>query len=468
MRLILRHIFKLVLLVAVLGWLSLITAAGIQPSLVELVQKFDEKLAFQYNTILATQFEGRRAGTPSGRAAAEFVATEFQKMGLQPAGDHGTYFQNFEMPYLELAETPELTLLDEAGRTVRTFQHRLDFREFIFGNAGQGRAEAEVVYVGAGSHGEFSSVNVANKIALITRRGNTGAIVAEALRQGALGILFLASNDVRVQIKSSYLIDLASQNIPSMTLTRATVNAILARTGQSVDAVTNRGPFATGVRVRMSIKLQPIVNVTVSNVLALLLGTDPQLKNKVVLIGGHYDHVGRDPNGTVFQGANDNASGPSVVMAIAQLLIFQRVRPKASILFVGWGAEEAGLVGSDFYVKNPKYSLSQTLASLVLDVVGRGEGTHLNSEGDPNSLLETVRSSGEALKLQVNTQNGGGGSDHEPFLDAKVPAVLFEWEDSIQTIHRADDTIEKIDPEKLRVTGMVAALTALTLTGIAP
>ena len=468
MRSIPRHIFKLGLLVAVLGWLSPAATAVVQLSLVELVQKFDEKLAYHYNTLLATQFEGRRAGTPGGRAAAEFMASEFQKLGLQPAGDNGTYFQNFEMPYLELAETPELALLDEAGRTMRTFQHRLDFREFIFGNAGQGRAEAEVVYVGAGSHSEFSSVNVANKIALITGRGNTSAIVAEVLRQGALGVLFLASNDVRVQIKSSYLIDLASQNIPSMTLTRATVNAILARTGQSVDTVTSRGPFATGVRVRMSIKLQPMVNVTVSNVLALLPGTDPQLKNKVVLVGGHYDHVGRDPNGTVFQGANDNASGPAVVMAIAQLLISQSVRPKASILFVGWGAEEAGLVGSDFYVKNPKYPLSQTLASLVLDVVGRGGGTHLDSEGDPNSLLETVRSSGEALKLQVNTQNGGGGSDHEPFLDAKVPAVLFEWEDSIQTIHRADDTIEKIDPAKLRVTGMVAALTALTLAGVAP
>ncbi len=449
-----------------LGFLS--ATAGIQPSLPDLAKQFDEKLALEYTTMLATQFDGRRAGTPGGRAAAEFIAAEFQKMGLQPAGDNGTYFQNFQMPFLELAETPELTLLDEAGRALTGFQHRLDFREFIFGNSGQGRAETEVVYVGNGTRNEFLAVNATNKIALVTGRVSTGPVVTEALRQGMVGVLFLTSNDTRVQIKSSYVINLQPQNLPSLTLTRATVNAILARAGQTIETASSRGPFATGVRMRMSVKLQPIVPVTVSNVLGLLPGTDPQLQTRVVLIGGHYDHVGRDPNGTVFQGANDNASGTAVTMAIAKLFTSLKIRSKASVLFVGWGAEEAGLVGSEFYVKNPKYALSNTLASLVLDVVGRGGGSRLFAEGNPDALLETIRSSAAAVQLPVGTENGGGGSDHEPFLNANVPSVLFIWEDSVVTIHRADDTIEKIDPAKLRATGMIAAMTALNLTGIAP
>jgi Zn-dependent M28 family amino/carboxypeptidase len=104
----------------------------------------------------------------------------------------------------------------------------------------------------------------------------------------------------------------------------------------------------------------------------------------------------------------------------------------------------------------------------VLDVVGRGDGPRLFAEGNPESLLETIRSSALTLRLPIGTENGGGGSDHQPFLEARVPAVLFIWEESVQTIHRADDTIEKIDPSKLRVTGLIAALTALNMAGVAP
>jgi Zn-dependent M28 family amino/carboxypeptidase len=155
-------------------------------------------------------------------------------------------------------------------------------------------------------------------------------------------------------------------------------------------------------------------------------------------------------------------------MALAKLFASQKIRPKASILFVGWGAEEAGLVGSDYYVKNPKYLLNNTLASLVLDVVGRGDGPRLFAEGNPESLLETIRSSAAVAQLPLGTENGGGGSDHEPFLNAQVPSVLFIWEGGAATIHRADDTIEKIEIAKLRATGVIVALTALNIAGLAP
>lgn len=465
MRSTIRGVCRSFLLIACLVLLGLTATAFVEPSPTELVQEFDEYLAFEYTKTLATQFDGRKAGTPEGKAAAQFIATAFQMMGLQPAGDNGTYFQDFEMPFLELAETPELALLDDFGQTIRSFRHRVDFREFIFGHSGPGEAEAEVVYVGAGSHEEFASIEVRAKIALVlpSRTSQIGAIVTEAVNQGASGILFLARDDARVQIKPSYVVPLEPQAIPSMTLTHATVNALLEISGETVETISSRGPHALGVYVRMSILLQPIVTVTVSNVLGLLPGTDPLLKEKVVIIGGHYDHVGRDPNGTVFPGANDNASGIAVTLAIAKLFTSQGIQPKASILFVGWGAEEAGLIGSSFYVEHPKFPLTMTIASLVLDVVGRGDGLNVEAEGNPEFLLDEIRSSASALGLPVNVYSNGGGSDHAPFLEADVPAALFIWEGSIGTIHRPDDTFEKIDRAKLRAVGMIVALTALKL-----
>lgn len=468
----LRAIRLLVFFIACVAWLGLSATAVVPSSLADLVQQFDEYLAYEYTKTLSTQFDGRRAGTPGGNASARFVAAAFQLMGLQPAGDNGTYFQNFEMPFLELAETPRLVLLDETGQTVKDFQHRVDFREFIFGNAGPGQAEAEVVYVGSGSPAELSSIPIAGKIILVVPPSgtniNASAVVTEAMNQGAVAALILASSDASVQIKSSYVINLTPQAIPSVRLTRAAIHALLERSGETVDTASSRPPYALGIRVHLSIVLQPIVTVTVSNVSGLLPGRDPTLKNKVVIIGGHYDHVGRDPNGTVFPGANDNASGTAVTMAIAKLFTSQGVRPKASILFVAWGAEEAGLVGSSYYVDHPKFPLEDTMASLVLDVVGRGEGQSVEVEGDPDSLLREIRFSASSLKLSANVQNGGGGSDHGPFLEANVPAALFIWEGSIPTIHRPDDTINRIDPAKLRQTGILVALTALNLAGVEP
>jgi hypothetical protein len=466
----LRALRLFFVLIAGLTWLGLTATAVVGPTLPELVQPFDEYLAYEYTQVLATQFDGRRAGTPAGRAAAQFIATAFEMMGLQPAGDNGTYFQNFEMPFLELAETPELTLLSEGGRARTHFRHRVDFRENIAGNSGPGRAEAEVVFVGAGGPDEFAAIDVANKIALVLPRAgaSTNAIVREAMNQGALGVLLLAASEASVQIKPSYLINLAPQVIPALRVTRATADALLEKSGETVSTVVRRQPYDLGVRVRLSVVLQPIETVTVSNVLGLLPGTDPVLRNKVVIVGGHYDHVGRDPNGTLFPGANDNASGTAVTLAIAKLFTSLAIRPRASILFVGWGAEEAGLVGSEHYVQHPVFALEDTLASLVLDVVGRGEGLQLVASGNPTLLLEEIRASAEALGLPVHVQNGGGGSDHGPFLDAHVPAVLFIWEGSVQTIHRPDDTIERIDRAKLRTTGMIAALTALQLARVRP
>jgi Zn-dependent M28 family amino/carboxypeptidase len=106
------------------------------------------------------------------------------------------------------------------------------------------------------------------------------------------------------------------------------------------------------------------------NVLGLLPGFDPDHKDEIVVVGAHYDHVGTDPDGAVYNGANDNAAGVAAMLEIARLWQVQGFRPARSVLFAAWDDHEQGLHGSRYYAQHPSFPLVQTVAVLNLDVIG--------------------------------------------------------------------------------------------------
>jgi len=170
-----------------------------------------------------------------------------------------------------------------------------------------------------------------------------------------------------------------------------------------------------------------------------------------------------DPDGTLFPGANDDASGVAVLLEMARLLTENAYRPKVTILFAAWGAEEAGLLGSRHYVAHPRFPLQDTLAVLQLDVVGQGKGRTLNITRSPGGLSARVHQAAQDLGVPTDVEKEQGGSDHQPFLEKDIPAVLLIWADVMALIHRPEDTPESLDPAKLAQAGQVATLTALRL-----
>ena len=214
----------------------------------------------------------------------------------------------------------------------------------------------------------------------------------------------------------------------------------------------------------------------IRNVLAYLPGSDPNLKDEVVIISAHFDHMGYH-DGEIFQGADDNASGTAGLLEIAEAYALSPEKPARSVLFAAWNAEERGLLGSRYYVERPALLLENTTALFQMDMIGRNEeipdpnnprflGLQKQSaESNTNSVHVMGYSRSEDLRRLVTQSNGRIGlelkfqyddtpanllrrSDHWPFLSHDVP-VLFFHTGLHPDYHRPTDTPEKINYAKM-------------------
>jgi hypothetical protein len=198
------------------------------------------------------------------------------------------------------------------------------------------------------------------------------------------------------------------------------------------------------------------------NVLGFIRGSDPGASQSVVIIGAHYDNGGRDENGAILPGANDNGSGVAVMMEIARVFSIG-VRPRWSVLFVAWSGEEEGLYGSEAYAEHPYFPLDKTIAYLNLDMVGAGQQFQCEISRTHKALLQTMNESRQALHISFSVEDFYGDSDHETFEDNHVPnLMLIYWPDD--TYHTASDTISHISKTKLLNVARLTALITLKLS----
>jgi hypothetical protein len=306
------------------------------------------------------------------------------------------------------------------------------------------------------------------RVALVT--GPTAQGYQENIVQrGGVGILVVG----RADIKYSYVAQLFSETIPVLVISEATGDELLRPAGKTVaqvrDAVrarrANSGApsvgFAMDTNVRMSVPVTPVHQVQAMNVVGLLRANGPDA-SRAILVGGHLDGVGTDPNGTVFAAANDNASGPSITIEIARVLAAHRAELKRSVVFVAFSGEEEGFLGSQSYIARMSQSpgrLESLVAMINLDVIGCC-GDVLEATGESRSLQERVRAAAVRQGVQFSAVSGGG-SDQESFNRRGVPVVMVLWNDYI--LHTTQDTVAKVDVRHLQRAGDVVAQVALEL-----
>ncbi len=222
-------------------------------------------------------------------------------------------------------------------------------------------------------------------------------------------------------------------------------------------------------------------NEPASNVVGILEGRDPQLKNEVIVIGAHYDHLGRGGAGSlaaregdIHHGADDNASGVAGLLELARMLSQERAGLRRTVVFIAFSGEEEGLIGSSYYVTHPMLPLERTVAMVNMDMVGRlkdntliigGVGTAQEwkslvavanmSEGDKKSLTQLTDVPPGNSASPVKTKNrfaltlnedGFGPSDHSSFYAKKIP-VLFFFTGTHEDYHKPTDTPERINYE---------------------
>lgn len=441
-----------------------------------LARAFPLERALDHLRVLTSpEMDGRRAGTPGERRAAMYLASELQASGIAPLLSEG-YFQTFPLTFLDLGAEPQLVRLAPGQLAL---EHRRDFREHVFALAGGGTAEGPLVVAGYGGAGSpFPSAGELGGrpvLALTGGRAPLDRVLSQAVEAGA-GALLLGSLDPRgMDVKFSYIPPLDPRAIPVLTASPEALDRLLQPAGLQMDELAERargsaGPFLLETDLQVRVSLPLVVEQRESrNVLGLLPGAHPERAEEYFILGGHYDHVGRDPDGTLYAGANDNASGTAVTLAVAQHWRLNGFRPERSVIFAFWGAEEAGLVGSQHFVAHPPVPLEQISGFLNLDAVGQADGDRLVVEGGAaaRELAGVVAQAARDLDISLTTSlRGGGGSDHQPFNEHGVPAVLLIWEGFSSWIHVPRDTFENISAEKVLRVGQLAGLVSSRLAGL--
>jgi len=456
---------------------------------------------------------GRDSGSHEGRIAANYIAADFMRLGLKPVGDSGTYFQNFDLVKARLDK--ENTWLKSTIRGVgKTYQIDHDF--FYYYTEGDNSIDASgpLEFLGYGvnapeyDYSDFAGSNLRGKVVMtLAREPQAGYanskfkgkwdtihsyfwLKAEQVRNaGASALLIVREKTPRrpPRVASAPTDSEAGPwtqdalagtlwDIPIFIITPEVANELLATSGKTVESLqeTIDRSFKpqtfevedVTVSVRKTLKDHRVISTR--NVVGLLEGTDPKLKDEAVIVSAHYDHVGIQ-GGRIFHGADDNASGVAAVLQTAEAFVEGQVKPKRSVLFIAYEAEERALLGSAYYIQHPIIPLQKTIANLNMDMIGRDEDSATwSTTADKNrnnvnivgtlyspDLRRTIEKSNEAIRLNLDfktdendPENWFARSDHFWFATKSIPMVLFNTGEH-PDYHTENDTWDRIDYPKI-------------------
>lgn len=521
-----RKLFSSTLIIVVLSSLVFAQAPAAAPS----VDKLREHVAY----LASEKLEGRRTGTKGVDAAAKYIAGEYERLGLRPPKYKGSksYLQPFPfVAGVTLGKGNSLSFSNSELRVTEDWMplgfslnsrvenvpavfvaYGISAADLNYDDYSRASAAGKVAIAFAAApdednpHGRFARYRDprwravaarnagAKALFLIVRSekfgeahlsrlhfdnsaGDAGIPVVAISRQAALKLLNLPNDAALVELESS-----TKRNANNSVAPGTTANQINA-----VSAVT----LSTNV-VRQ--------NVPAHNVVGILEGSDPVLKSEAIVIGAHYDHLGRGGEGSlapkqgdVHFGADDNASGTAGLLELAR--IFTAQKPRRTIVFAAFSGEEEGLLGSNYYVNNPPIPLANTIAMVNMDMIGRMkdnklviggvgtapewrplietanllQGVTVSATGTPASTRNyplVVGSNGGAIvtsdssKQFVITMNedGFGPSDHSSFYAKQIP-VLFFWTGTHEDYHKPSDTADKINyTDQSRIIAVVAKI----------
>ena len=432
-------------------------------------QAMDAHLRYLADDLL----EGRGPGTRGGMLAAKYIAAQFEAMGLEPAGAGKSFFQ----PVALVGMRPQPAFSWGAAGAPKPLAYGDDFVAWAeTPDSSVAVAGAPVLFVGYGIQSpewrwdDYKGIDTHGKVLLmlvndpgledstifngkaLTYYGRWTYKLEQGARMGAAAVILIHTTRSATYpwsvVRGSWSVEqfkIDQPQNPSLTIagwvTDAAARAALAAAGYNLDslmhAATRRDfrPVDTGIKADLSVK-SALRHIESVNVVAELPGSDPALARQVVLLSAHWDHKGIGPvvNGdSIYNGAEDNASGVAAMLATADALSRVRPRPRRTLLFIATTAEESGLLGSETYAEHPLVPLAQTAAILNIDGANvRGRTRDIAALGIERSSLGAVfrrAASEEGLTATGDPDASKGSffrSDHFPLARAGVPGLSFE------------------------------------------
>lgn len=440
-----------------------------QQSMLQLIS--DETLLGYVKILSSEDFAGRLTGTPEYRAAARWTAARMEEWGLQPCGDNGTFLQAFPNPYNIVFVGGELstTYRSQGRNRKKTYVYEKDY--YPGSMSGNGRLTAEVVYVGYGitapelDYDDYAGVNVKGKIVLIepevpVSSDNPGVFkewvpysfhqykIKMAVAHGAKGLLY---NYLTVNPNIDYVRGFMTAQVGDRV-----VDDVFAGTGKTHEEVLDGIKADLKPASFRSRKRFTIHNITEYhregmgyNVLGKIEGTEPELRDEVIILGGHLDHVGFCYE--VMPGANDNASGVAVMLGVAEALAKGPVKPRRSVLFLALGAEEQALKGSEAYLARPAFPLKKTVIFINMDSVGAGDKLRALAALDFPEVWKHIdaanqRTAGRGIDPLAFPNLGRPRLDAAVFLKKKVPSITFMAYGAPTYAHTTRDVWQNLTP----------------------
>ena len=414
------------------------------------------ELLAHVTALTTSEMDGRGSGTAGAERAAQYIADRFKALGLRPGGEGGSYFQPFTLS-TTAAVGPNSTL-EMIGSPGKVFRVGTDW--IPHGGSLAEETKGEVVFVGYGvaavdrGYDDWAGVDVRGKVVLLLDGGPAHLPdvkpsrlekVIAARRRGASAVLIVGPSLPSPSVTS------ATVRLVSGTVTDAVADALLLPTSKSTAALRraladSRLPvsFTTGVEVKIRVDLQREPRQT-ANVIGILPGTDPARAREALVLGAHYDHLGR-ADGEVHPGADDNASGTALVLGLAQAFVATGGMPR-TLVFVLFSGEEVGLLGSNHYTRHPVIPIEHTVAMLNFDMVGRMRDRRLIVGGVESGTglraIVTDAAARGSLALTVH-DTPYAPSDQTAFYSAGVPVLYFST-DIHDDYHTPRDTADKIN-----------------------
>jgi hypothetical protein len=420
------------------------------------------------------RYQGRLTGTAGYQACAEWLADEFSEWGIAPAGEKGGWFQWFKVPYTMVLPDCGVTIhipLKNGGNIMKSYKY---VTEFMPGStSGNGEITAEVVYAGYGitapelGYDDYKGIDVKGKIIIIERESpvnpSAGAEKfnpwyeysfhqykhANAIKHGAIGMLYNygpIANPNNAYSKDFIYVHVGDSVVKDIFSGTGKVHGEIVGT---IDKTLKPQSFNTGKVVTIKMSTAHFPEGRGSNVIGLLKGSDPELSKEAIIIGAHLDHLGMCYE--MIPGANDNASAVAVMMGVAKAIAINKIPLKRSVLFVAFGSEEQGLLGSKAFVTDPIVPLEKSVL-LNMDGVGIGQGINAAAGKDFPVLWSFIE---EANKKYIHRTLVTGSFPNlgRPRLDAAilmragVPSLSFSTFGSLNYYHVPMDNLEIIKPE---------------------
>ncbi len=459
------------------------TAMSQDKKALKFAKTITEKDLKSYLSVLASDsLRGRETGEKGQKMAAEYIAGKFKEFGLEPPVDSKTgksYYQKY----------PLQKLTYRTAYLKKEAEQKTNFEDFVYFSKSEtyGEEYIDVVFAGKKSIKDLKSKDLTNQYIALAQEdmGNWRSVLASAQEIKAKGIFLIVEEEKSYDfVKQRFKRYLGGTRLSTKTTSREQESKVIIADTQLAEWIYGK-PYQQ-IKEEESARLilnadMLIEDIEVENVLGFLQGSEKP--EEVLVVTSHYDHIGISPDGQVNNGADDDGSGTTTVLELAQAFSTaaeKGVKPRRSILFMTVSGEEKGLLGSAYYTDHPVFPMENTVTNLNVDMVGRIDPEHEDNEEyvyvigadklsqELHNLSEKVNSTYVNLELDYtyNDENDPNRyyyrSDHYNFAKKNVP-IIFYFNGTHADYHRPTDTIEKIRFDIMRKRALLVYFTAWEL-----